>query len=169
MLARPPTVCRLLLLPGKPERAARYLTGMSLQGDTRVVEPDNPTWVPGTYKPPPGATNDMGDLVEAMRAFGGAFTARQAGQARRGQDLMDEARDVLGSAGIRLVIALLRAGRIPYPDAPWWPVFLSELVRHDPDEQLYVALPQPRPRPAAAPHPPTPTSLADEFRNMGLT
>ena len=137
MLARPPTVCRLLLLPGKPERAARYLTGMSLQGDTRMVEPDNPTWVPGTYKPPPGATNDMGDLVAALRAFGEAFTARQAGQARRGQDLMDEARDVLGSAGIRLVLALLRAGRIPYPDAPWWPVFLSELARHDPDEPLW--------------------------------
>ena len=31
----------------------------------------------------------------------GAFTAHQAGQESRGQDLMDETRDVLGSAGIR--------------------------------------------------------------------
>ena len=33
-----------------------------------------------------------------MRASGEAFTARQAGQERRGQDLMDEARDVLAAA-----------------------------------------------------------------------
>ena len=32
-----------------------------------------------------------------------------------------------GHAGVQLVLALLKAGRIPYPDAPWWPVFLSEL------------------------------------------
>ena len=44
---------------------------------------------------------------------------------------MADAQDVLGSAGVRLVLALPKAGRIPYPDAPWWPVFLSELVRHD--------------------------------------
>lgn len=87
---------------------------------------------------------------------------------------MGEARAVLGSAGIRLVLALLDAGRIPYPAAPWWPVFLSELVRHDPDEPLYVALPVRRPqsRPAPGPEPVPrlePVSLADEFRNMGLT
>jgi len=104
-----------------------------------------------------------------MRAFGEAFTAGQAGQVRRGQDLMDEARDVLGSAGIRLVLALLKAGRIPYPDAPWWPVFLSELVRHDPDEPRYVALPSRREKPAAAPPSAAPVNLVDEFRNMGLT
>lgn len=73
---------------------------------------------------------------------------------------------MLGHAGIRLVLALLRAGRIPYPDAPWWPVFLSELVRHEPGEPLYVALPprQPRPEAAAA----EPVNLADELRAMGL-
>ena len=49
---------------------------------------------------------------------------------------MDEARDVLGSAGIRLVLALLKVGRIPARHAPWWPVFLSELLRHDLDEPL---------------------------------
>jgi hypothetical protein len=37
------------------------------------------------------------------------------GQESRGQDLMDEARDVLGGAGIRLVLALLKVGRIPCP------------------------------------------------------
>ena len=103
-----------------------------------------------------------------MRASGEAFTARQAGQESRGQDLIDEARDVLGSAGIRLVLALLKAGRIPCPHAPWWPVFLSELLRHDLDEPLYVALPPRRPRPAAVPRLPASTSLADEFKNMGL-
>jgi hypothetical protein len=82
---------------------------------------------------------------------------------------MGEARDVLGSAGIRLVLVLLKAGRIPYPDAPWWPVFLSELVRHDPDEPLYLALPPRRPRPATTPRPPASTSLADDLRSMGLT
>jgi hypothetical protein len=80
-----------------------------------IKESDSPVWVPGTYKPPPGATNDSGDLLEAMRASGEAFTARQAGQESRGQDLMNEARDVLGSAGIRLVLALLKADRIPCP------------------------------------------------------
>ena len=110
----------------------------------------------------------MGDLLEAMRAFGESFTARQAGQVRRGQDLMAEAQDVLGSAGIRLVLALLKAGRIPYPDAPWWPVFLSELVRHDPGEPLYVALPAPRPKVAAEPPPAEPINLADEMRAMGM-
>ena len=85
---------------------------------------------------------------------------------------MTEARNVLGSAGVQLVLALLKAGRIPYPDAPWWPVFLSELVRHEPDEPLYVALPQspPRPQPRQDPPPqPEAVSLADEFRKMGLT
>lgn len=77
--------------------------------------------------------DDSGDLLEAMKAFGAAFRARQMGQARADQDLMEEARATLGSAGVSLVLALLKAGRIPYPDAPWWPVFLSELVRHDPD------------------------------------
>ena len=107
-----------------------------------------------------------------MRAFGEAFTARQAGQVARGHDLMTEARNVLGSAGVQLVLALLKAGRIPYPDAPWWPVFLSELVRHDPAEPLYVALPQPRPHPEPHPDPPPvqkPVNLADEMRKMGLT
>ena len=135
-----------------------------------TMEAGNPAWVPGTYKPPPGATNDMGDLLEAMRAFGEAFNARQAGHVREGQDLMDEARDILGSAGVRLVLALLKSGRIPYPDAPWWPVFLSELVRHDPDEPLYVALPARRPKAAAEPPPAppaAPVSLADEFRTWG--
>jgi hypothetical protein len=103
-----------------------------------------------------------------MRAFGEAFTARQVGHERRGQDLMDEARAVLGSAGVRLVLALLKAGRIPYPDAPWWPVFLSELVRHDPDEPLYVALPPRRERPAAVPQAPASMDLAGELKDMGL-
>jgi hypothetical protein len=137
-----------------------------------TMDAGNSAWVPGNYKPPPGATNDMGDLLEAMRAFGEAFNARQAGRVREGQDLMDEARDILGSAGVRLVLALLKAGRIPYPDAPWWPVFLSELVRHDPDEPRYVALPARRPKAASEPSAtpaPAPVSLADEFRNMGLT
>jgi hypothetical protein len=154
---------------GSLSAAARHLTETTIQGDTRVVEPHSSAWVPGTYQPPPGAANDSGDLLEAMRTFGEAFTASQAGQTRQGQVLMDEARDVLGSAGIRLVLALLKAGRIPYPDAPWWPVFLSELVRHDPDEPLYVALPPRRPRPAAAPQQPASVSLADEFKDMGLT
>ena len=35
-------------------------------------------WFRGTYKPPPGATNDSGDLLETIRASGEAFTARQA-------------------------------------------------------------------------------------------
>jgi len=104
-----------------------------------------------------------------MRAFGEAFNARQAGQVARGQELMTEASNVLGSAGIQLVLALLKAGRIPYPDAPWWPVFLSELVRHDPDEPLYVALPQARPRAEPPPQQEPPLSLADEMRKMGLT
>jgi hypothetical protein len=112
--------------------------------------------------------DDRGDLLEAMRAFGAAFNARQAGQVAASQDLMEEARAVLGSAGVKLVLALLQAGRIPYPDAPWWPVFLSELVRHDPGEPLYVALPQRQPRSAPQPRQ-EPVSLADEFRNMGLT
>jgi len=77
-----------------------------------------------------------------MRASGEAFTARQAGQESRGQDLMDETRDVLDSAGIRLVLALLKVGRIPCPPR--------------------------RPRPAAVPRLPASTSLADEFKNMGL-
>jgi len=132
------------------------------------VATDNPAWVPGTYKPPPGATNDAGDLLEAMRAFGEAFTLRQQGEIRRGHELMEEAQAVLGSAGVRLVLALLRAGRIPYPDAPWWPVFLSELVRHDPDEPLYVALPAAQPRPAAPASPAVkPMSLAEEYRSWG--
>ncbi|MGH3231446.1 MAG: hypothetical protein ACRDOA_23175 [Streptosporangiaceae bacterium] len=103
-----------------------------------------------------------------MRAFGAAFTARQAGQVRQGQDLMNEARAVLGNAGVRLVLALLNSGRIPYPDAPYWPVFLSELVRRDPDEPLYVALPAQRAKPVPVARE-EPVSLADEFRNMGLT
>ena len=37
-----------------------------------------------------------------------------------------------------MVLALLKAGRIPYPDAPWCRAFLSELVRHEPGEPLYV-------------------------------
>jgi hypothetical protein len=67
---------------------------------------------------------------------------------------MSAARSVLGHAGIRLVLALLQAGRIPYPDAPWWPVFLSELVRREPGEPLYVALAPWRPRAAPLPSPP---------------
>jgi hypothetical protein len=132
------------------------------------VEAHNSAWVPGTHRTAPGVTDEHGDLVDAMRTFGEAFTARQAGQVARGQDLMSEASNVLGSAGVHLVLALLKAGRIPYPDAPWWPVFLSELVRHDPDEPLYVALPPRKPRPEAT-DPPPPASLADEMRNMGLT
>ena len=136
------------------------------------VEASNPAWVPGTHRTAPGVTDEHGDVLDAMRAFGEAFNARQAGQVARGQDLMTEARNVLGSAGVQLVLALLKAGRIPYPDAPWWPVFLSELVRHEPDEPLYVALPQspPRPHPRQDPPPrPEAVSLADEFRKMGLT
>jgi hypothetical protein len=56
-----------------------------------------------------------------MRDFGEAFTARQAGEVRHSQDLMSAARGVLGHAGIERVLALLKAGRIPYPDPPWWP------------------------------------------------
>ncbi len=136
------------------------------------VEASNPAWVPGNHRTAPGVTDEHGDLLDAMRAFGEAFNARQAGQVARGQDLMTEARNVLGSTGVQLVLALLKAGRIPYPDAPWWPVFLSELVRHEPDEPLYVALPQspPRPQPRQDPPPrPEAVSLADEFRKMGLT
>jgi len=132
------------------------------------MEPHNPAWVPGNHRTAPGVTDEQGDLVDAMRTFGEAFNARQSGQVARGQDLMTEARNVLGHAGVQLVLALLKAGRIPYPDAPWWPVFLSELVRHDPDEPLYVALPPRKPRPEVA-EPPAPVSLADEMRNMGLT
>jgi len=134
----------------------------------------NCAWVPGDYKPPAGATNDSGDLLEAMRAFGEAFTARHAGQVARSQDLMAEARAVLGHAGIQLVLALLQAGRIPYPDAPWWPAFLSELVRSEPGEPRYVALPQNPPRPRSEPVTPSgpdlskPGALADEMRAMGL-
>jgi hypothetical protein len=103
-----------------------------------------------------------------MRASGEAFTARQAGQESRGQDLMDEARDVLGSAGIRLVLALLKAGRIPCPPRAMVASVPSELLRHDLDEPLYVALSPRRPRPAAVPRLPASTSLADESKNMGL-
>lgn len=132
------------------------------------VEAPNSAWVPGNHRTTPGVTDEQGDLLGAMRAFGEAFTARQAGQVARGHDLMTEARNVLGSAGVQLVLALLKAGRIPYPDAPWWPVFLSELVRHDPAEPLYVALPQPRPHPEPPPVQ-KPVNLADEMRKMGLT
>jgi hypothetical protein len=55
-----------------------------------------------------------------MQHFGEAFTALQAGEVRRSQDLMSAARGVLGHAGIERVLALLKAGRIPYLDAPWW-------------------------------------------------
>jgi hypothetical protein len=130
-----------------------------------MSEPSS-AWVPGTYKPPTGVTDDSGDLLDAMRSFGEAFTARQAGEVRQGQDLMSEARAVLGSAGIQLVLALLKAGRIPYPDVPWWPVFLSELVRPQGEAQ-YVALPPRRSRPQAAAPPAAPLSLADEFRTWG--
>lgn len=60
---------------------------------------------------------------------------------------MDGARAIFGSAGIELVLALLKAGRIPYLDVPWWPVFLSGLVRREPGGPLYVALPARRERP----------------------
>ena len=114
-----------------------------------------------------------------MRTFGEAFRARQAGQVRKGQDLMGEdlmgeAQDVLGSAGISLVLRLLDSGRIPCPDAPWWPVFLSELARGEPGEPRYVALPQSPPRPRSEPVPPSgpdlskPGALADEMRAMGV-
>jgi hypothetical protein len=115
------------------------------------VDAGNPAWVPGDYKPPPGVTDDTGDLLDAMRDFGEAFRARQAGEVVRSQDLMAGARSVLGHAGISLVLRLLDSGRIPYPDAPRWPVFLSELVRGEPSEPQYVALPARRPRPAAYP------------------
>jgi len=70
---------------------------------------------------------------------------------------MDGARAIFGSAGIELVLALLKAGRIPYLDVPWWPVFLSGLVRREPGGPLYVALPALRERPpAAASAPPRP-------------
>ena len=48
-----------------------------------TMEAGNSAWVPGNYKPPPGATNDSGDLLEAMRAFGEAFTAGQAAASAR--------------------------------------------------------------------------------------
>ena len=77
-----------------------------------------------------------------MRDFGETFTARQVGEARCSQDLMSVARGVLSHASIELALALLKAGRIPYPDARWWPVFLSELVQHELGEPLYAALPE---------------------------
>jgi hypothetical protein len=159
------------------------------------VDAGNPAWVPGDYKPAPGVTDDAGELLDAMRDFGEAFNARQAGDVARSQDLMSAARSVLGHAGIRLVLALLNAGRIPYPDAPWWPVFLSELVRREPGEPLYVALPprqpqaaarpvpqpapstSPPPRPESPPRPPPPKqaaelsepgALSESLRQMGL-
>lgn len=92
---------------------------------------------------------------------------RQAGEVRRSQDLMSAAQGVLDHAGIELVLALLKAGGFPTPDAPCWPVFLSELVRHEPGEPLYVALPERQIRPE--PLPQQPVRLADEFRKMGLT
>ena len=46
---------------------------------------------------------------------------------------------MLGHVGIELVLALLKAGGIPYPDLPGRPTFLSERVRHEPGEPLYVA------------------------------
>jgi hypothetical protein len=57
--------------------------------------------------------------------FGEAFTAHQAGKMHRRQDLMPTARGVLGHGGIELIPALLKAGRAPYPDAPWWLELLS--------------------------------------------
>jgi len=63
-----------------------------------------------------------------MPRFGEALT-RQAGEVRRSHDLVSADRGVLGHVGIERVLALLKAGRIPCPDAPWWPTFLSELVR----------------------------------------
>ena len=66
------------------------------------------------------------------------------------------------------VAPLLKVGRIPCPPRAMVPVFLSELLRHDLDEPLYVALPSRRPRSAAVPRLPASTSLADEFKNMGL-
>jgi hypothetical protein len=128
-----------------------------------------------------------------MRDFGEAFTARQAGEVAKSRDLMTAARSVLGYAGINLVLRLLDSGRIPYPDAPRWPVFLSELVRPEPGEALYVALPPRRdrhgdhpgavpPRPRSSPLPPEPDppppkqageldepgALSESLRKMGL-
>ena len=48
---------------------------------------------------------------------------------RRSQDLKSAARGALSHAGIERVLALPKAGPISYPDAPRWPVFLSELMR----------------------------------------
>jgi len=97
---------------------------------------------------------------------------------------MADARSVLGHAGISLVLRLLDSGRIPYPDAPRWPVFLSELVRPEPGERMYVALPPRQRWPAAPPSPPSPSpkrpppeqpgeldepgSLSESLRKMGL-
>jgi hypothetical protein len=131
-----------------------------------------------------------------MRDFGEAFRARQAGEVVRSQDLMAGARSVLGHAGIALVLRLLDSGRIPYPDAPRWPVFLTELVRGEPGEPLYVALPPHQgrngyhpeavpPRPRSSPLPPEPDpppppppkqageldepgALSESLRRMGL-
>jgi hypothetical protein len=131
-----------------------------------------------------------------MRDFGEAFKARQAGEVVRSQDLMAGARSVLGHAGVSLVLRLLDSGRIPYPDAPWWPVFLSELVRREPGEPMYVALPPQREwpggrleaapvRPRSSPLPPEPDpepppprerhgeldepgALSESLRKMGL-
>ena len=46
---------------------------------------------------------------------------------------------MLGHEGIELILTMLTAGRMPYPNAPWCPAFLPELVRHEPGEPLYVA------------------------------
>jgi hypothetical protein len=160
------------------------------------VDAGNPAWVPGDYRPAPGVTDEARDLLDAMRDFGEAFTARQAGEVAKSRDLMAAARSVLGHAGVALVLRLLDSGRIPYPDAPRWPVFLSELVRPEPGEPLYVALPprQERPgdhpeaapaRPRSSPLPPDPPpppppprerpgeldepgALSESLRKMGL-
>ena len=81
---------------------------------------------------------------------------------------MDEARDILGSAGIHLVLALLKADRIPCPPRAMVASVPSELLRHDLDEPLYVVRSPRRPRPAAVPRLPASTSLTDEFKNIGL-
>ena len=92
-----------------------------------TVEAPNPAWVPGDCKPAPGVTDDQGELLDTVRAIGAAFTARQGGHVQQSRELMDDARAVLGHAGVQLVLALLNSGRIPYPDAALWPVLAADL------------------------------------------
>jgi hypothetical protein len=84
---------------------------------------------------------------------------------RRSQDLMPAASSVLSHAGIELVLALLKAGRIPYPDASRW---VGGPVRAGAARAALCGA-------CATPHPggsslaQQPVSLTDEFWKMRST